>query len=146
MVDMVMEDLMEGMEDIEAMVVMDMERERLKLSQDMDMVAMVMEDLMEVMVDTEAMEVMVMERERLRLSQDMDMEVMDMEDPMEVMVLSAEPPPWLLLQLLQLSTLLLWLLPLTSSEPQLMTVPALSTTDLEETLPTPPLRLMLSLR
>merc|ERR1712213_85605 len=88
MVDMVMEDLMEGMEDIEAMVVMDMERERLKLSQDMDMVAMVMEDLMEVMVDIEAMVVMDMEREKLMLmlSQVMVMVVMEdmvMEDLMD---------------------------------------------------------------
>merc|ERR1712098_1004896 len=89
------------------MGVMGMERERLKLSQDMDMVDMVdtdMEDPMEAMVDTEAMVVMDMERERLKpkLSQDTDMEdmvmeremlsqvmvmvVMDMEDLMEVMV------------------------------------------------------------
>merc|ERR1712131_320292 len=86
MVDMVMEDPMEAMVVIEAMVVMDMERERLKLSQVMVMEVMDMEDLMEVMVDTEAMEVMVMERERLKLSQDMDMEVMDMEDLMVDMV------------------------------------------------------------
>merc|ERR1712198_64242 len=65
----------------EAMEVMDTERERLKLSQGMDMEVMVdtvMEDLMEVMVDTEATEVMDMERERLKLmlSQVMDMVVM----------------------------------------------------------------------
>merc|ERR1719481_2031240 len=85
MVDMAMEDLMEVMV-TEAMVDMDMERERLKLtlSQDMDMVVMVMEDLMGDMEDTEAMEVMVMEREML--SQVMAMVVMDMEDLMEVMV------------------------------------------------------------
>merc|ERR1711872_732206 len=87
MVDMVMEDLMEVMVVTEAMVVMDMERERLKLmlSQVMDMVLMVdtvMEDLMEVMVDTEAMEVMVMERGML--SQVMDMVDMVMEDLMVV--------------------------------------------------------------
>merc|ERR1712115_624004 len=69
-----------------------MERERLKLSQDMDMVVMVdmvMEDLME---DTEAMVVMDMERERLKLklSQDMDMVVMVMEDLMEDMVMERE--------------------------------------------------------
>merc|ERR1711917_117463 len=66
----------------EAMEVMDTERERLKLSQGMDM---------EVMVDTEATEVMDMERERLKLmlSQVMDMVVMEdtvMGDLMEVMV------------------------------------------------------------
>merc|ERR1712142_1090676 len=63
---------------------MDMERERLKLmlNQDMVMVDMVMEDPMEAMVVTEAMVVMVMERE-------MPSQVMDMvvtEDLMEVMV------------------------------------------------------------
>merc|ERR1712142_1394864 len=87
MVDMVMEDLMEAMVVTEAMVVMDMERERLKLSQDMDMEVMedmAMADPMEVMVDTEAMEDMDMEREML--SQVMDMVVMVMEDLMEVMV------------------------------------------------------------
>merc|ERR1712235_130416 len=89
MVVMVMEDLMEAMVGTEAMVVMDMERERLKLmlSQDMVtvvMVDMVMEDLMEAMVVTEAMEDMDMEREML--SQVMDMVVMVMEDLMEVMV------------------------------------------------------------
>merc|ERR1719310_2436463 len=73
-------------EAMEAMVVMDMARERLKLmlSQDteaMDMV--VMEEVMEGMVDTEAMVVMDMEREMLKrmLNQDteaMDMVVMDM--------------------------------------------------------------------
>jgi len=70
MEDMVMEDPMEVMADTEAMVDMDMEREMLRLSQDMDMVVMedmVMEDLMEVMVVTEAMVVMDMERERLML-------------------------------------------------------------------------------
>merc|ERR1739849_71359 len=72
-----MEDLMEVMLDIEAMVVMDMEREKLKLmlSQDMVMEVMAMEDLMEVMV---------MEREML--SQVMDMVVMEdmvMEDHMD---------------------------------------------------------------
>merc|ERR1712003_310319 len=74
------------MVDTEAMVVMDTEREKLKLmlSQDMDMVDTDMEDLMEDMVDTEAMEDMVMEREML--SQVMVMVVMDMEDLMEVMV------------------------------------------------------------
>merc|ERR1712026_540411 len=66
------------------MGVMDTERERLKLSQGMDM---------EVMVDTEATEVMDMERERLKLmlSQVMDMVVMVdtvMEDLMEVMVVT----------------------------------------------------------
>merc|ERR1712142_1054054 len=83
---------------------MDMEREKLKLSQDMVMVEM--EDLMEVMVVTEVMAVMDMERERLKLmlnqdiamvvmvmeremlSQDMVMEVMDMEDHMEAMVVT----------------------------------------------------------
>ena len=45
---MAMEDLMEAMAVTEAMVAMDMESERLKLSQDMVMVVMVMEDLMEV--------------------------------------------------------------------------------------------------
>merc|ERR1712214_81093 len=71
---------------------MDTERERLKLSQVMDMVVMVdtvMVDLMEVMVVTEAMEAMVMERERLRPNQDMDMAAMEdmvMGDLMEVMV------------------------------------------------------------
>merc|ERR1711872_125882 len=89
MEDMVKEDPMEVMAVTEAMVVMVMERERLKLmlSQVMVtevMVVMVMEDLMEVMEDTEAM--VDMERERLKLSQDMVMEVMDMEDHMEVMV------------------------------------------------------------
>merc|ERR1711872_1002513 len=90
------------------MVVMDMERERLKPSQDMVtvvMVDMVMEDLMEAMVVTEATVAMDMERERLWLNLDMDMEVMEdmdmeremlsqvmdmvvmvMEDLMEVMV------------------------------------------------------------
>jgi len=58
---------MEVMVVTEAMVVMDMEREKLKLSQDMVMVVMedmAMEDPMEVMVDTEAMD---MEREMLKL-------------------------------------------------------------------------------
>merc|ERR1711972_309557 len=68
----------------EAMVVMVMERERLKLmlSQDMVMEVMDMEDHIEVMEDIEAMEAMVMEREML--SQVMVMVVM--EDLMEVMV------------------------------------------------------------
>merc|ERR1719394_228603 len=71
---------------------MERERERLKLSQGMDMEVMVdtvMEDLMEVMVVTEAMEAMVMERERLRPNQDMDMAAMEdmvMGDLMEGMV------------------------------------------------------------
>merc|ERR1719403_720310 len=81
MVDMVMGDLME------AMVVTEMERERLWLNLDMDMEVMedmAMADPMEVMVDTEAMEDMDMEREML--SQVMDMVVMVMEDLMEVMV------------------------------------------------------------
>merc|ERR1711973_953396 len=82
---------------------MGMERERLKLSQDMVMEVMVMEDLMEAMVVTEVMVAMDMERERLKLNLDMDMEVMEdmdmeretlrqvmdmvvMEDLMEVMV------------------------------------------------------------
>merc|ERR1719348_2939883 len=90
MVVMVMEDLMEAMVGTEAMVVMDMERERLKpmLSQDMVtvvMVDMVMEDLMEAMVVTEVMVAMDMERERLKLNLDIDMEVMEdmaMADPM----------------------------------------------------------------
>merc|ERR1712130_400723 len=75
---------MEVMVDTEAMEVMDMARERLKLmlSQDteaMDMVVMVMAEAMEVMVDTEAMEVMDMARERLKLSQVTEaMEDMDM--------------------------------------------------------------------
>merc|ERR1711926_77733 len=72
---------MEVMVDIEAMVVMDMEREKLKLMLSEDMV---MEDPMEVMVDTEAMVVMDMEREML--SQVMDMVVMEdmvMEDLMD---------------------------------------------------------------
>merc|ERR1712157_696033 len=80
----VMEDPMEVMVVIEAMVVMDMERERLKLSQDMVMEVMDMEDLMEVMVVIEAMVVMDMEREML--SQVMDMVVMEdmvMEDHMD---------------------------------------------------------------
>merc|ERR1719516_253018 len=78
------------MVDTEAMVAMDMERERLKLmlqqSQVMDMVVMEdmdMADPMEVMVDIEAMEDMDTEREML--SQVMDMVDMDMEDLMEVM-------------------------------------------------------------
>merc|ERR1712115_137310 len=85
---MVMEDPMEDMVDIEAMEAMAMEREMLKLSQDMVMVDMVMamEDLMEVMVDTEAMVDMDMERERLRLNLVMDTVVMVMEDLMGVMV------------------------------------------------------------
>merc|ERR1711915_648461 len=84
MVVMAMEEAMEVMVDIEAMV---MARERLKLmlSQDteaMDMV--VMEEAMEVMVDTEAM---VMARERLRLSQVTEaMDMVVMEEVMEVMV------------------------------------------------------------
>merc|ERR1719516_921063 len=53
---MAMEDLMEGMGDTEAMVVMVMEREM--LSQDMVMEVMDMEDHMEAMVVTEAMVVM----------------------------------------------------------------------------------------
>merc|ERR1719348_1361753 len=67
-----MEDLMEVMVVTEVMAVMDMERERLKLMLNQDMV---MEDPMEVMVDTEAMVVMDMEREML--SQVMDMVVME---------------------------------------------------------------------
>merc|ERR1712025_365329 len=74
----------EVMGDTEATEAMDMERERLKLSQDMVMVDM--EDLMEVMVVTEVMVVMDMVRERL--SQDMVMEVMDMEDHTEAMVVT----------------------------------------------------------
>merc|ERR1712168_280760 len=105
-----MEDLMVVMVVTEAMVVIDMERERLKLMLSPDMVTvvmvdMVMEDLMEAMVVTEVMVAMDMERERLKLNLDMDMEamedmdmeremlsqvmdmvVMDMEDLMEVMV------------------------------------------------------------
>merc|ERR1719342_188784 len=87
-----MEDPTEVMVVTEAMEVMDTERERLKLSQGMDMEVMVdtvMEDLLEVMVVTEAMEAMVMERERLRPNQDMDMAAMEdmvMGDLMEVMV------------------------------------------------------------
>merc|ERR1711973_860126 len=82
-----MEDPTEVMVVTEAMEVMDTERERLKLSQGMDMVVMVdtvMEDLMEVMVVTEAMEAMVMERERLRPNQVMDIVDMVMEDLMVV--------------------------------------------------------------
>merc|ERR1712029_929090 len=77
----VMVDLMEDMEDTEAMEVMVMEREMLMLkpmlSQAMDTDLMVMED----MEDPEAMEVMVMEREKLRLmlSQAMDTDLMVME-------------------------------------------------------------------
>merc|ERR1712235_151085 len=86
-----MEDLMEAMLGTEAMVVMDMERERLKLSPDMVivvMVDMVMEDLMEAMVVTEVMVAMGMERERLKLNLDMEvMEDMVMADPMEAMVI-----------------------------------------------------------
>merc|ERR1712227_8404 len=91
---------MEDMEDTEAMEVMVMEREKLRLmlSQAMDTDLMVMEvmaDLMEDMEDTEAMEVMVMEREKLRLmlSQAMDTDLMVMEvmvdlmEDMEVMVI-----------------------------------------------------------
>merc|ERR1711973_20921 len=85
---MVMEDHMEVMVVTEAMEAMVMEREKLKLSQDMAMVVMVMEDHMEVMVGIEAMVVMDMEREKLKLmlSQDMDMVVMEdmvMEDHMD---------------------------------------------------------------
>merc|ERR1711963_852273 len=68
----------------EAMEAMVMEREKLKLSQDMVMEVMAMEDLMEDMVDIEAMVVMDMEREML--SQVMDMVVMEdmvMEDLMD---------------------------------------------------------------
>merc|ERR1712026_643145 len=61
---------------MEAMV---MEREKLKLSQDMVMEVMVMEDLMEVMVDIEAMVVMVMEREKLKLMLSQDMVMVDIE-------------------------------------------------------------------
>ena len=53
-----MEEAMEDMVDTEAMEVMVMARERLKLNQDteaMVMVVMDMEEVMEVMVDTEAM-------------------------------------------------------------------------------------------
>merc|ERR1711963_606106 len=88
MVVMVMEDLMEVMEDTEAMVVMDMERERLKLSQDMVMEVMVMEDHMEVMEDIEATEAMVMEREML--SQVMVMEVMVDTEAMGMVVMDME--------------------------------------------------------
>merc|ERR1711931_361879 len=88
------EEATEVMVDTEAMEVMDMARERLKLSQvteAMDMVVMVMAEAMVVMVDTEAMEVMDMARERLKLmlSQDteaMDMVVMVMAEAMVVMV------------------------------------------------------------
>merc|ERR1711926_18704 len=74
MVVMVMEDLMEAMVGTEAMVVMDMERERLKLMLSPDMVIVVM-----VAMD--------MERERLKLNLDMEvMEDMVMADPMEAMV------------------------------------------------------------
>merc|ERR1711963_659665 len=59
-------------------VVMDMERERLKLSP--DMVTVVMEDLMEAMVVTEVMVAMDMERERLKLNLDMDMDMEAMVD------------------------------------------------------------------
>merc|ERR1711872_263606 len=92
MVDMVMEDPMEVMVVTEAMVVMVMEIEKLKLSQDMVMEVMAMEDLMEVMVDIEAMVVMDMEREKLKLmlSQDMDMVVMVMESN-QVFLLNATP-------------------------------------------------------
>merc|ERR1719348_1803153 len=75
-----------------AIEVMDIARERLKLSQvteAMDMVVMVMAEAMVVMVDTEAMEVMDMARERLKLSQDTeatDMVVMVMAEAMVVMV------------------------------------------------------------
>merc|ERR1711973_512685 len=75
---MVMEDLMEAMVVTEAMVVIDMERERLKLMLSLDMVTVVMVD----MVMEDLMEDMDMERETLR--QVMDMVVM--EDLMEVMV------------------------------------------------------------
>merc|ERR1711973_758851 len=71
-----MEDLMEVMVDTEAMEVMVMERERLRLSQDM---VMDMEDLMEVMVDIEAMVVMDMEREKLKLMPSQDMVMVDTE-------------------------------------------------------------------
>merc|ERR1711926_32743 len=66
------------------MEVMVMERERLRLIQDMVMEGMDMEALMEVMVDIEAIVVMDMEREML--SQVMDMVVMEdmvMEDLMD---------------------------------------------------------------
>merc|ERR1719348_1479146 len=82
------------MVDTEAMEVMDMARERLKLmlSQDIeatDMVVMVMAEAMVVMVDTEAMEVMDMARGLLMLSQDIEamvMVVMVMAEAMVVMV------------------------------------------------------------
>merc|ERR1719394_1596569 len=87
---------MEVMVDTEAMEVMVMARERLKLmlnqvTEAMVMVDMVMEEAMEVMVDTEAMEVMVMARERLKLmlnqvTEAMVMVDMVMEEAMEVMV------------------------------------------------------------
>jgi len=61
----VLEDLMEVMVVMDTAEVMDMERERLRLSQDMVMV--VMEDPMEAMVVIAEVMVMAMEREMLKL-------------------------------------------------------------------------------
>merc|ERR1719310_560697 len=89
-----MEEAMVVMVDTEAMEVMDMARERLKLMlsqviEATDMVVMVMAEAMEVMVDTEVMEDMDMAKDLLMLSQDteaMDMVVMVMAEAMVVMV------------------------------------------------------------